>query len=211
MTRKKDSENKRMRQLKFSAEKSERIKTIFQSLKDSGAPPALLSDAWEKTARRALHIEPMKEFLSFDPKQGRMISQKVPADWVDPVADSMRRTFEMFKLDPSDPWSWRLLVGCLSMIYFWKPPRKKSGRPKTWTPELNAQLEQAAAAFHGVPNTEVVKRLTRKPRFPLHKADTTAAANFSTFGQESLRKRLGKVRPKPPSRRTKYGKISGSF
>jgi hypothetical protein len=39
----------------------------------------------------------MKEFLFFDPKLGRMISQTVPRDWVDPVADSMRRTFEMFK------------------------------------------------------------------------------------------------------------------
>ncbi len=203
MTRKKDSENKRMRQLKFSAEKSEPIKTIFQSLKDSGAPPDVLFDAWEKTARRALQIEPMKEFLLYDPKQGGMVSQKVPKNWIDPVADSMRRTFEMFKLDPSDPWSWRLLVGCLSMIYFWTPPRKKSGRPKTWTPELNAQLEQAAAAFHGVPNTEVVKRLTRKPRVSFHKADITAATNFSTFGQESLRKRLGRVRPKSPGRGTK--------
>jgi hypothetical protein len=205
MTRKKDSENKRMKLLKLSAERSGPIKTGFQSAKDAGAPSEFLSEIWEKTARRALQIEEMKEFLFFDPKLGRMISQTVPTDWVDPVADSMRRTFEMFKLDPSDPWSWRLLVGCLSMIYFWKPPRKKSGRPKRWTPELNAQLEQAAAAFHGVPNTEVVKRLTKKARSPLNKlkAGAPSAANFSAFGGESLRKRLGKLRPKRPKPGTK--------
>jgi hypothetical protein len=191
MTRKKDSENKRMRQLKFSAEKSNRIQTIFQSLKDSGASPDVLSYAWEKTARRALQIEPMKDFLFFDPKQGGMVSQKVPKDWVDPVDDSMRRTFELFKLDPSDPWSWRLLVQCLSMIYFWKPPRKKSGSPKKWTPELLLQLSQEASPFQGLPNTEMAKRLTRKK------------GTFSGWSAESLRKKLGNIRPKPPVKRGK--------
>jgi hypothetical protein len=191
MTRKKDSENKRMRQLKFSSEKSEPIKTIFQSLKDSGAPPNLLSAAWDEAARSALQIKPMKELLFFDQKQGKMLTKEVPKDWVDPVADSMQRTFEMFKLDPSDPWSWRLLVGCLSMIYFWKPPRKKSGSPKKWTPELLLQLSQEASQFDGLPNTEVAKRLTRKK------------SAFSGWGAESLRKKLGNIRPKPPTKRGK--------
>jgi hypothetical protein len=75
MTRKKDSENKRMRQLKFSAEKSEQIKTIVQSLKDSGAPPNLLSAAWDEAARSALQIKPMKELLFFDQKQGKMLTK----------------------------------------------------------------------------------------------------------------------------------------
>jgi hypothetical protein len=191
MARKTDSPNKRMRLLEYKSRQLQPHESVFSLLKkDPSSSPELLKYAWEKEAHRALQIQRLTYELLPE-----SIKQEAPPDWSDPAADSMQRAFEMFKLDPDDPWSWNMLARYISMIFFWKPPSGKKGRPKKWTPKLLMELEQQAAKFEALPNTKAAKRLANDKLSPF-----LSRGVDSKSGVEGLRKKIGAVRRKPQAK-----------
>lgn len=200
MARKAGTENTRMRLLQRKGPKSQPRETSFSLIKnDPTSSPETVADAWIRAARAALQIPILKELLLYDPVRGEYFLQPAPVDWVDPVVVGMQRTFEMFKLDPADPWSWQMLARYLSMIYFWELPRNKRGRPQKWTPELLLQLGEEAAKSPGLPVTKIAKRLAGDKKSPFYDPRV-----LTTAGVEGLRKQLRKAkveRPRKPKGR----------
>ena len=106
---------------------------------------------------------------------------------------ALRNAFEEFKLDPVDPYSWRILLSMFVWVEFGKRPRGKAGAPKKWNKERLAELRaalaqvQAQAANATLSDKEAARQLARDPRFGAKGSDATA-------GSEGLRKAIRKAR-----------------
>jgi hypothetical protein len=188
MPRKKATPAKMLKVIELGAQNgASRTPSMFSLIKDDPtSSPELIAYAWEKAARAALSINDLK-FAMFPDANGKLVRHEMPADYIDVSARALRLTFEKFKLDPEDPWSWKMLAQYLSMIFFWKI-LKKRGAPKKWTPKLLMEVEKEAAKHSGLPNTKVAHRLANDKKSPFYAKGVDTKA-----GVEGLRKQLNKI------------------
>jgi hypothetical protein len=156
---------------------------------DPTSTSELIDYAWVKEARAALKIEDLKFAFFPDASGTKLVRQELSPDFVDTTARDMRLTFEKFKLDPDDPWSWRMMAAYMSLLF--SGPQVKKGRPKTVTPERLKQLHQMrqSAALKKLTDSEAAYRLANDKSSPFHKRGVDSKA-----GVEGLRKQIGKAR-----------------
>jgi hypothetical protein len=191
MTRKKVDQGARMNEMERYAEKGHRSSTFSLMKQDPTSTPESISYAWEKAARAALQVDDMKFAFLPDASGTKTVRHELPPDYVDTVARDLRLTFKKFKLDPEDPWSWRMMATYMSLLF--SAPHTKKGRPKTVTPEWLMQLEQTVRAkeFKNLTNDKVARKLANDKTSPFYIAGVDSRA-----GVEGLRKHVGKVRGK---------------
>ena len=140
------------------AQRGPRTSSAFSIIKlDPESSPDLLDYAWGKEARIALKIEDLTKWRSPDG-----VWHDVPPGYVNKSNHDLRRTFERFKLDPDDPWSWRALADYMSMIV--SLPQRKRGRRVEYTPEKLMEIRQAreADALKNLPDSKAAKALAKK-------------------------------------------------
>jgi hypothetical protein len=149
---------------------------------DPASSPELLDYAWGKEARAALKIEDLKTAF-FPDANGNFVQHELPADYVNKSNRDLRRTFERFKLDPADPWSWRMVAEYMSMIV--SLPQRKRGRPVVYTPEKLMQIRQdrESGALKNLTDSKAAKPLAKK-----------YASSTRKSGAEGMRKQIRKAR-----------------
>jgi hypothetical protein len=137
-SRKHAHQDARLEMVEHIAEQAAGRVTIFDEFKrDPASSPELLDYAWDNAARVALKIVDRKYHL-FAVADGGTVRHELPPDYVDTRARDLRRTFERFKLDPDDPWSWRTLAEYMSLLF--SGPQSKRGRRTEWPQERLLQL-----------------------------------------------------------------------
>ena len=171
MPNRKDSRAKRRKQLINSATRKRETDFALRKFLGDGPPSGNSFDnphLWDTLARAALKL-----------------------DGDDFTSAALRTAFDEFKLDPADPYSWRILVSLFAYVEFGKRPRAKAGAPKKWNKELLAELRAAVAQMQagnaGMADTEMARRLALNPRFGTKVSGAAA-------GREGLRKAIRKAR-----------------
>jgi hypothetical protein len=117
--------------------------------------------------------------------------EQVPADFPDPLRDAMAKAFAHFKLDPEDPGSWKALVSYFSYIFFWQPPRQRSGAKAKWTSNRERELYEAVSTLPRLSDVQAAMKLANDKRSPFYVRGTSPSD-----GVRGLRSRIGKVRKK---------------
>jgi hypothetical protein len=102
---------------------------------------------------------------------------------VDDSSPDLRIIFEKFRLDPDDPWSWRMMASYMHILF--SLPKRKRGRPVEHTPEVLIQLlaERESPALKNLPDSKAANRLAK-----------TRAGSTRKSGVEGLRKQIRKAR-----------------
>lgn len=162
---------------------SQKTSSMLSILKqDPTSSPELLDYAWGNEARAALKIVDMTGAY-FPDADDKLVWYDFTPGYVDKGARDLRRIFERFKLDPDDPWSWRMMAVYMSMIF--SLPKRKRGRPVEWTPERLMQTlqDRESAPLKNLTDSEAAKRLAK-----------TRAGSTRKSGVEGLRKQLRKAR-----------------
>ena len=153
-------------------------KSATELLEELGADPQLM---WVTLARKALTIEDKKTEMIGG------LEHALPADYIDPMNESLRAMFKAMKLDPRDPVSWRNIVGMFALIFF--PPHRKSGISPKWTPERIKLLALTRSARGlnrpGTKDEDAAKKLMKDKKSPFY------GESF-----EMLRKKLGEAHRK---------------
>lgn len=114
-------------------------------------------------------------------------------------SESLRRAFDTFKLDPSDPFDWRTLLNHFAFVEFGKRPKKKPGRPLMNTPDTFAELlkerERIIKKYKSpkMSNERVAELLAndKSTRFFQLGRNSAAGGDPSKVGIEGLRKAIG--------------------
>jgi hypothetical protein len=103
---------------------------------------------------------------------------------VDDSSPDLRSVFQKFRLDPDDPWSWRMMASYMHILF--SLPQRKRGRPVEWTPERLMELreERESGALKTLPDSKAAKVLAKKH----------GRANRFGSGAEGQRKQLRKAR-----------------
>jgi hypothetical protein len=171
MPSRKDSPAKRRRQLLSSLTPTRKTDISRRQFLGDGPPSGNSFDnphLWDTLARSALKL-----------------------DGDDFITATLRAAFDGFKLDPVDPFSWRILISCLAYLEFGKRPRRKAGAPKKWTKErlaaLRAAMKLIQAGNADMSDTEIARRLARDPQFG-------AKSSRAAGGREGLRRTIRKAR-----------------
>ncbi|WP_334437744.1 hypothetical protein [Bradyrhizobium sp. AZCC 1610] len=151
--------------------------------------PELLKMHRERMAMRALSLEPMKSVLFPDGKGG-LREEAVPADFKDPFREAMVRAFRHFKLDPNDPFSWRVMVEYFAYIFFWQHSGRRGGKTK-WTADREAQLLKAVQSLPMLSDMKTAYKLANDKNSPFY-----VKGVVPSDGVNGLRRRIGKVRKK---------------
>ncbi|QOG17905.1 hypothetical protein [Bradyrhizobium sp. SEMIA] len=108
-----------------------------------------------------------------------------------PLHDAMVKAFEHFSLDPEDPASWRTLVEYFAYIFFWEPPRRRSGKPTEWTEERERELFAAVSTLPGLSDSHAAMKLANDKKSKFY-----ARGQSASDGVSGLRRRIGKVKKK---------------
>jgi hypothetical protein len=97
----------------------------------------------------------------------------------------IRRAFDFFKLDPKNPFSWRLLIEYFSYVEFFEKPKGTAGAKPKWTPQSLLQLE-----------SEIKERKLEKVRADKlgPKLSKDKSSKFYRRGSEALRQKIGLMR-----------------
>jgi hypothetical protein len=174
---------------RLAEESAGRVSMFALMTQDPTSTPEPIDYAWVKAARAALKIEDLKFAFFPDASGTKLVRQELPPDFVDTTARDIRLTFEKFKLDPDDPWSWRMMATYMSLLF--SGAQAKKGRPKTATPERLMQLHQMreSAALKKLTDSEAAYWLANDKSSPFHKRGVDSKA-----GVEGLRKQIGKAR-----------------
>ena len=96
---------------------------------------------------------------------------------------AVRKAFETFKLDPADPFHWRLLIDRLAYMQFGERPKKKRDDPKKWTATKTEALRSEIRPH---------SKLSIKRTALLLNKDKKSA--FFDFGVSGLEKKIGEIR-----------------
>jgi hypothetical protein len=163
------------------------VKIFAEFRRDPASSPELLDYAWDNAARVALKIVDRKYHL-FAVAGGGTVRHELPPDYIDTRARDLRRTFERFKLDPDDPWSWRTLAEYMSLLF--SGPQSKRGRRTEWPPERLLQLHHArnSPELKSLPDSEAAYRLANDKGSSFYVKGTDRKA-----GVEGLRKNIRKA------------------
>ena len=92
------------------------------------------------------------------PDYGEVWDRRIAADFAltlsdQPIDASLRTAFEAFRLDPKDPYDWRILARTMSEILFGQPAANSSDKPLTnssgapvkWDERRRRQFDYAVA------------------------------------------------------------------
>lgn len=183
----KSSPNKRARSLMYYGPRLKPLSGAAEEFfRDS---PELLKMHRGSMALRALSLEPLKSAFFPDGKGG-FREEVLPADFKDPFREAMVRAFQHFKLDPQDPFSWRVIVEYFAYIFFWQQSAKRGGKTK-WTAEREAQLLKAVQSLPKLSDVKAARKLANDKNSPFYVKGVEAGDGVS-----GLRRRIGRVRKK---------------
>jgi hypothetical protein len=103
---------------------------------------------------------------------------------VDDSSPDLRIIFEKFRLDPDEPWSWRMMASYMHILF--SLPKSKRGRPVKYTPKvlMGIHKKREADALKNLPDSKVAK----------HFAKGLGLANRFGDGSEGMRKQIRKAR-----------------
>jgi hypothetical protein len=115
---------------------------------------------------------------------------------------TIKRAFDTFGLDPSDPWHWRELVEELLSVVFFE--RKKPGRRKEWSTQRKLELVQAIVAMR-----RRNPKLSDKRACELLAEAKDSPPYFRKAGTDGLLKQLQFARAETARRSTRRSQRSG--
>jgi hypothetical protein len=162
MTRKTDSPNTRRNHFLYRASKSEAEIPITTLAASVGMEPAAVEIAKAEFSKSALRLDMNAQDIS---------------------SKAVRKAFETFKLDPADPFHWRLLIDRLAYIQFGERPKKARKDPKKWTSSRKALLRSEIKPLGKLSNKKAAVRLVKDKK-----------SAFFEFGVAGLEKKIEEIR-----------------
>jgi hypothetical protein len=171
-----------------NGDKAEPAKSQIALAREIGMSEDTIEYLRGRIAAAVLTLKPLEKAYFPDGKGGL---REEAVNFKGPWHDAMLRTFEHFNLDPEDPASWRTLAEYFAYIFFWEPPRRRSGKPKEWTPERERELFAAVSTLPGFSDFQAAMKLANDKRSKFY-----AQGQSSSDGVSGLRRRIGKVRKK---------------
>ena len=144
---------------------------------------------WDAMAREALRL---------DDNSRDDVLLKEAAALSRALLESLRQAFDNFRLDPGDPFSWRLLLTHFAFVEFGERPKRERGRPLMYTPKiLNELLSERSRIMnkHKKPqlsNMQVAELLANDKDSPFYQSGKNRkSGGEQRRGVEGLRKMLG--------------------